>query len=84
MQNAIGRNRHVQIARSTQSRLLKDFKESQNSVYEDVLDKSKSSSEIIHYNYNVCMLAWWLDIESIERVPDAVADQRILGKFKEM
>lgn len=83
MQNAIGRNRHVQIARSTQSRLLKDFKESQNSVYEDVLDKSKSSSEFIYYNYNVCLLGE-LDIESIERVPDAVADQRILGKFKEM
>ena len=25
-----------------------------------------------------------VDIESIEKVPDAVADNRILGKFKEM
>ena len=25
-----------------------------------------------------------VDLESIERVPDAVADNRILGKFKEM
>ena len=41
MQNAIGRNRHVQMARSQQSRLLKDFKESQNGAYEEVLDKSK-------------------------------------------
>ena len=42
MQNAIGRGRHVQMARSTQTKLLKDFKDSQNSVYEEVLDKSKS------------------------------------------
>ena len=41
MQNAVGRNRHVQMARSQQSRLLKDFKESQNGTYEEVLDKSK-------------------------------------------
>ena len=42
MQNAIGRNRHVQMARSQQSRLLKDFKDSQSGVYEEVLDKSKN------------------------------------------
>ena len=44
MQNAIGRNRHVQMARSQQSKLLKDFKDSQSGVYEEVLDKSKKAT----------------------------------------
>ena len=53
----------MQIARSTQARLLKQFKDSTVHTYEEILDKN---------------------LTNIERVPDSIADERILGKFKEM
>ena len=64
MQNAIGRNRHVQMARSQQSRLLKDFKDSQHGVYEEVLDKSK----FINLRWAVLLvkhilgIEWWMKL----------------------
>ena len=65
MQNAIGRNRHVQMARSQQSRLLKDFKESQNGAYEEVLDKSKFINlgwAVLPLVKHILGIEWWMKL----------------------